>query len=264
MKIAICQTNIVFEDKEQNIAKALELIKAAAGQGADLILFPEMSFTGFSMNISLTAEDNGYSTDIMRRAAIDNKIAIGFGYVQLSNGKGENRYIILSSDGSILSDYTKIHSFAIGGERDDFSSGNILPVPVEISSQKIATFICYDLRFPEIFRAVADNCTFIAVAANWPESRREHWITLLKARAIENQVYIAGINCTGNQNGLIYCGDSMIINPSGEIIAEAARSKDEMVICEISDDTEKIRKDFPVGISRKIELYREIYNKIKK
>ena len=260
MKIALCQMNIAFEKKETNLKKALEFIKSAAAMGADLILFPEMSFTGFSMNVALTGESDDYSINTIKKAALTHNIAVSFGYVYLNGSKGENRYVLISADGEILSDYNKIHSFAIGGEREDFISGNTLPSPVSIASQKISTFICYDLRFPEIFRAVADNSTLITVAANWPKARREHWMALLKARAIENQVYIAGINCTGNQDGIEYCGDSMVINPWGKIIASAKSADEELIICEIADDTEKIRETFPVGVSRKFELYKEILN----
>lgn len=260
MKLAFCQTNIIFEDKEKNITKALGFIESAAKQGADIILFPEMSFTGFSMNISHTGESDNYTINAMLSAAKSHKIAIGFGYVQLNSDKGKNHYTVIGSSGKILSDYTKIHSFAIGGEREDFISGNTLPSPFTISSRQISTFICYDLRFPEIFRAVADNSTVITIAANWPASRREHWMALLKARAIENQVYIAGINCTGNQDGLQYCGDSMVIDPWGNVIAAAKSADEEMIICDIADDVAQIRKSFPVHESRKFELYKSIYN----
>lgn len=257
MKIAICQSNIIFEDKEENISNALKLIKASSG--ADLILFPEMSFTGFSMNISLTGETDDYTVNIIKIAAKEHNIAIGFGYVQLVGGKGENRYVIIGSNGEILSSYTKIHSFAIGGERDDFLSGNSLPAQVEIGLHKISTFICYDLRFPEIFRAVADSSTLITVAANWPKSRREHWIALLKARAIENQVYIAGINCCGTRSDIEYSGDSMIIDPWGNVIAQANSENEEILVCEIPTNVDEIRNSFPVGASRKPDLYKDIY-----
>lgn len=261
MKTAICQTNIIFENKAKNITNALEFIKSASDIGVDLILFPEMSFSGFSMNVSLIGESNAYTIDTIRQSAVNNNISIGFGYVDIINGKGKNRYVIIGSSGEILSNYTKIHSFAIGGECDDFSSGNTLPSPVKISSHTVSTFICYDLRFPEIFRAVADNSSLITVAANWPAVRREHWMTLLKARAIENQVYIAGINCTGIQNSLTYCGDSMIIDPLGNIVAQAKSSAEEMIVCEIPNNISEIRSSFPVKDSRKLNLYKDIYSR---
>ena len=259
MKAAIVQMDIRFEDKSLNLGKAYNFIQQAADSGADIIFFPEMSFTGFSMNIALTGESDGYTVSKMQNAAAVYNIAIGFGYVRLLDGKGENHYLIIDKAGNILSDYTKIHSFAIGGEREDFRSGNLLPSNASVCDMNISTFICYDLRFPEIFRAVTDRTDIITVAANWPESRREHWRTLLKARAIENQVYIIGINCVGKQSDIYYSGDSMVVDPMGNVIAEANPGIEQLLFCDISDDVKQIRKNFPVLKSRKPDLYAEFY-----
>ncbi|MGN1116541.1 MAG: nitrilase-related carbon-nitrogen hydrolase [Candidatus Ornithomonoglobus sp.] len=258
MKTAVFQTEIIFENKDKNLKRALELIKTAAEKGAEICFFPEMSFTGFSMNIGLTGESGGFTIECMKRVAAENNIAVGFGYVRLNNGRGENHYAVADKNGNILSDYVKIHSFAIGGEREDFESGNTLPTTVSTAGHKISTFICYDLRFPEIFRAVTDTSTVITIAANWPASRRGHWITLLKARAIENQAYIIGINCCGEQDGLSYSGDSMIIDPLGNVIAQAEPYKESMLLADIPADVEKKRAEFPVLASRKKELYKKL------
>ena len=257
MLTAIFQTDIKFEDKEYNLAHGKELIKHASEKGASICLFPEMSFTGFSMNISRTGECDEYTMGRIKNAAAENKIAVGFGYTALTNGKAENHYSIVNSKGELVSDYVKIHSFAIGGEKDDFISGNELPKPFSIDGHNISSFICYDLRFPEVFRAAADFSSIMTVAANWPKSRREHWITLLKARAIENQVYVIGINCCGTQGSICYSGDSMIIDPLGNVIAAAAE-REEILIADIAADTDKIRNGFPVLQSRKQAFYRDL------
>ena len=259
MKAAVVQSDIRFEDKSFNLERAYKFIQQAADSGADIIFFPEMSFTGFSMNIELTGESDDFTVCKMRNAAARNNIAIGFGYVKLVNGKGENHYLITDKAGNIVSDYTKIHSFAIGGEREDFRSGNQLPSPVTICGMNISTFICYDLRFPEIFCAVADKTDIITIAANWPESRREHWRTLRRALAIENQVYIIGINCVEKQENINYSGDSMVIDPAGNIIAEAAPGTEQLLFCDISDNVEQVRRKFPVLKSRKSDLYSKFY-----
>lgn len=258
MKLAAVQSDIRFEEKSFNLERAYKFIECAAASEADIIFFPEMSFTGFSMNIQLTGENDGYTVSLMRDAALKYNIAIGFGFVNMLDGKGENHYIIIDKDGVPVSDYTKIHSFTIGGEREDFRSGNTLPSPVRICGLNISTFICYDLRFPEIFRAVTDNSDIITVAANWPASRREHWRTLLRARAIENQVYIIGINCTGTQGKINYCGDSMVIDPMGNVLTEAVCGREQMIFCDISDSAQEIRRNFPVLDSRKTDLYCKI------
>ena len=257
MLTAIFQTDIKFEDKEYNLDHGAELIKRAAENGTSICFFPEMSFTGFSMNISRTGEKDGYTLKTIKKAAVENKIAVGFGYTALVNEKAENHYAIINSRGELVSDYIKIHSFAIGGEKDDFISGNSLPMPFSIDGHNVSTFICYDLRFPEIFRASADFSSVMTVAANWPKSRREQWITLLKARAIENQVYVIGINCCGVQESISYSGDSIVIDPLGNVISAAA-DHEEMLLVNIDADTEKIRSGFPVLQSRKQQLYRDL------
>jgi len=256
MKIAIAQTDIKFEDKEHNLKKAHELIRTAAQRGAELVLFPEMSFTGFSMNTALTGEAEPYTVTLMLDAAKKYNVAVGFGYVRLSDGKAENHYIIADA-GGVRSDYIKLHSFAIGGEGSAFRCGESLPSPVSFGGQSVSAFICYDLRFPEIFRAVCDSTDIAVVAANWPASRRAHWETLLRARAIENRFYIVGINCTGEQDGISYSGGSMVIDPDGNTLAEAGDCE-KLLTVDIPDDVKKKRRAFPVLDSRRSELYRRI------
>jgi len=139
LKIALCQTEIVFENKAENITKASKFIEDAAKKQVDLILFPEMSFTGFSMDVAKTGESDGYSVKNIIQAAKKYNIAIGFGYVALNGKKGENRYVTVGKKGEILSGYTKIHSFAIGGEREDFISGNELPELRTVIPQMVDT-----------------------------------------------------------------------------------------------------------------------------
>lgn len=259
MKIAALQSDIIFEDKLYNLKRADEFICRALSLGADLILFPEMSFTGFSMNVLKTGETDEYTIREMKRRARSSNIAIGFGYVRLREGKGENHYCIADKNGDLVSDYIKIHSFTIGGECEDFRSGKELPPVVRLCGLNIRTFICYDLRFPEIFRTSADETDIFVVAANWPKSRREHWKTLLSARAIENQAYVIGINCVGNQDNLIYSGDSMIIDPLGNVLSKAVPEREEMLVCDISKAAGTFRKEFPALESRKKELYKKLY-----
>lgn len=258
MRIALCQTNILFENKDENIRNAEQLICRAAEKDADFVIFPEMSFTGFSMNIQRTAEADGSTCSKMTELARRHNIYIGFGWVKLVGGKGENHYSIAAPDSEIISDYIKIHSFAIGGENEDFISGNELPRAVEIKGHSVSTFICFDLRFPEIFRAAADKSSLMIAAANWPEARREHWTTLLRARAVEEQVYFIGVNCVGRQGDISYSGDSMIIDPSGNILAQAGYGKEDMLICDMPNNVNEIRAAFPALKSRKPELYRSL------
>ena len=256
MKAALCQMDIVWEDKLQNYEKAKYYVEEAASKFADIILFPEMSFTGFSMNIDKTKEINEESIEIIQGFAIESRINIGFGWVKGNGSKAENHYTIINSKGKVILDYIKIHPFSYSSEDKYFISGNELK-RCKLKGIEISTFICYDLRFPEVFQAVSKYVSLIVVPANWPEQRREHWICLLKARAIENQVYILGINCVGEKNGLYYSGDSCVIDPLGNIV-EILSYKEGLLIQDIEDNIDKFRNEFLIKGDRKIDLYKKI------
>ena len=152
MKIAIAQTEIIFEQPEENLANAAAWIAQAAAAQADCIVFPEMSFTGFSMRVEKIA---GYAPKIhekMRQLAVQCGIAIGYGWTsQKQHGKGENHYTLLDKNGGVLSDYVKIHPFSYGGEDRFYHSGEKLTSAV-LGEFSVGTLICYDLRFPEVFQ----------------------------------------------------------------------------------------------------------------
>lgn len=245
-KLSVClaQTNIKFEDKEYNLKTAETLICKASGCGSDIIFFPEMSFTGFSMNTSLTREDDNYTFLKMVGFAKKYSICIGFGWTNKLDGLCENVYSILDKEGNLISRYSKIHPFSYSGEDKYFVGGNKI-VSYHINNIPCSTFICYDLRFPEVFRLISDDVHFIILPACWPASRSEHWKTLLRARAIENQIYILAINCQGDINGMYYSGDSCIINPCGEII-DMISNEPGMITYDIDDDVCKYRNEFPV------------------
>lgn len=256
MKIALAQTEIVWENKEKNIEIAEQLIMKAQSKDAKLVLFPEMSFTGFTMNTEYSAESSDFTFKILRKYAINNNIIIGFGWVKKVADKSENHYTIISQTGEVLSDYVKIHPFSYSNEDCYFCRGDKLS-HFCIDGIPFSTFICYDLRFPEVFQIASQDAHFIIIPANWPKRRREHWNTLLRARAIENQIYIIAINCIGeNIGGLEYSGDSCVINPNGDVVMKA--EGEGLWICDIYDDVEKYRSDFPVKQDRRIELYHHL------
>lgn len=265
MKLALAQIDITFEDKIKNKETAIEFIKQAADQNVDMILFPEMTLTGFSMNTSLIGEDNNETIEFFKKISSELNITIGFGYVQGTTNCKNNYSVVSPSEvpqgaptSVELVNYTKIHPFSFGSESKFYESGNEIKL-FNAFGFTIAPFICYDLRFPEIFQLASKTATLITVASTWPMKRREHWITLLKARAIENQCYIAGINRAGEENGLIYSGDSMIIDPLGNIIS-SLYMEEGLVIADINqDDVLKIRDRFRLKDDRKDSLYYKLY-----
>lgn len=261
MKISLAQIDIIWEDKEKNKEKCLGFIKKAKDDQAKMVIFPEMTLTGFSMNVDALAEVNNETVKWFEEKAKEFGIYIGFGYIEKASKKGLNNFSIVSPAGIEMSKYTKIHPFSFGNEPDFYEAGNNVII-TEIEGVKLATFICYDLRFPEIFQVASHQAQVIIVIANWPEARKEHWITLLKARAIENQCYIIGVNRFGESNGLKYSGDSMVIDPLGSVVAKCPN--DECILSSELDLNlvESVRNNFKLKEDRKEHLYiRELKNK---
>lgn len=256
MRVALAQTNIIWENKAENYEKCEQFVKQAKVQEAELVFFPEMSFTGFSMNTMKIAEDSNQTVNEIKMIALKYEVGIGFGWVKKTDLLAENHYSVINNKGESLSDYVKIHPFSYGGEDRCYSSGNQI-VQFEYGEMKFSTFICYDLRFPEIFQIASKKADVIVVPANWPEERELHWRTLLQARAIENQCYILGVNCVGTINGLNYSGCSACISPDGEILYEQ-KGKEELIVCDIINFVGEIRTSFPVKKDKRIELYHDL------
>lgn len=259
INLALAQTHIIWENKEKNYEKAAIAIEAAKRHDSELILFPEMSFTGFSMNTDITKEKDDITIRKMQSLATEYKIAIGFGWVKDCGTKCENHYTITDSNGAILSDYAKIHPFSYSGEDEKFAGGSSVTA-FTMHNIPFSNFICYDLRFPEIFQIVSKEADVIILPANWPVSRSEHWKTLLKARAIENQVYILAINCVGSIGGLGYSGDTCVVNPNGEICTMLSGSEGNLYYT-LGDDTSTYRSHFPVKNDRREAFYQALISR---
>ncbi len=253
MKIALYQMHIIWEEKEANYLQLETKLKEMYASKIDLFLLPEMSFTGFSMETDVTKERHLETVGKMAEYAKKYQLAIGFGWVKDCGEKSENHYSVIDKNGEIVSDYAKIHPFSFSGEDRKFQGGESIDV-FELGRIKCSTFICYDLRFPEIFQIASRTANVIYVPANWPAARNEHWKCLLRARAIENQVYIIAINCVGEINGLSYSGDSCIINPNGEVLVELS-DKEGVIEYELIDDVEKYRNVFQVKNDRREDWY---------
>lgn len=260
MKIGLAQMDICWEQKEENRKKCSQMIAEAKEKGVDFVVFPEMTLTGFSMDTELIAESQKNSDTIayFREEAKKNEIAVGFGVVIKGEKKAENKFIIMDSLGAILTDYSKIHPFSFGEENEHYIKGEQV-VSCQLDNFIISPLICYDLRFPEIFQVCSRKSNLIVVIANWPTLRRGHWITLLKARAVENQCFIAGVNRFGDGNGVDYSGDSIVVNPYGEIITNCL-SHEGLIVAEIDSKIAEIyRKEFRLKEDRREELYLKFY-----
>lgn len=261
MKVALAQTNIIWEDKPANEAYAFECIDQAAKLRAQAVFFPEMSLTGFSMNTNITSEKDQCTLEKFRRIAAREDIAIGIGWTKQGGTLAENHYSVIGKNGYVLSDYIKIHPFSYAKENEFFLPGNQITY-FELGNYTWSSFICYDLRFPELFQIAAQTADVILIAANWPQTRKEHWKCLLRARAIEAQCYIIAVNCVGKIHDIEYSGNSCGISPNGDILDELENEQGLLTI-DLKEDVKVFRKNFPVRQDRKWDFYATEYGRQK-
>jgi len=245
MKISVVQPDLIWEDKLQNFGK-LEKLFLPLYNNTDIVILPEMFNTGFSMNPEKLSEPPETETiNWLNKMSQNGNFGLCGSYMVKENKNYFNRWVFVNPEKECWY-YDKRHLFSMGGEDKFFSSGNKRLI-FSFRGVRISPYICYDLRFP-VWSRNRNDCDLMIYAANWPESRRVVWSTLLKARAIENQCFVAGANRIGTDGeGIKYCGDSMIIDPRGEIIASANTDNESSVTGEISlTDLSDFRKKFPV------------------
>jgi omega-amidase len=227
MKIFCVQFDILWEDKPANYARVRELLAAEIVPAGSLVLLPEMFSTGFSMNVAAVAEGSPSATEeFLAQTARELGVFVLGGLVtRRADGRGRNQAVAFSPEGKEVARYHKMQPFTLGGESQHYAAGKEIAT-FSWQNLVVAPFICYDLRFPEIFRrGVRQGAQLFAVIANWPTSRVHHWLALLEARAIENQAYVAGVNRWGTDPKQAYCGRSLIVSPRGEILADAGESE---------------------------------------
>lgn len=227
MHVIGCQLDIAWHDKPANHAKVRTLLERAHPPRDALVVLPEMFATGFSMNVAAIADDQSReTTTFLSSLAKEFQIHVLAGIVTSAPaGKGRNEAVAFDSGGREIGRYCKMHPFTFGGEREHYAAGDA-PVLFQCGEFLVAPFVCYDLRFPEAFRAaVRQGAQLFVVIANWPAPRAEHWTTLLRARAIENQACVVGVNRCGRDPENQYAGGSLIVGPRGEVLAEAGDSE---------------------------------------
>ncbi len=224
LKVSTVQADLRWEDKEQNLKMFDSLLKNLT-EASDLILLPEMFNTGFSMDAErLFEEMDGESIKWMKGIAAEKNAAIAGSLIIKEQGKYYNRLVFIEPNGKVQF-YNKRHLFCMGDEHKHYTAGEE-KLLVEFRDWKLNLTVCYDLRFPKWLRNEAYNSyDVLVVVANWPEKRMEHWDALLKARAIENQCYVIGVNRIGaDGNGIPHIGHTSVYHPFGtnEYISETA------------------------------------------
>lgn len=230
MRAHLVQTDIVWEDKAASRARAADLLRAVTIARGDLIALPEMFETGFSLNVERTADADGSSAHWLSNLARDTgAYVIGGITVMGPDGRGRNRALVHAPTGVRICSYDKVHPFSFGREGERFTGGNRVDTfewATNDERANVQPVICYDLRFPELFRVGRTaGASVYVVIANWPRERAAHWRALLIARAIENQAFVLGVNRCGEDPHVSYAGGSIAIGPKGDVLAEAGETE---------------------------------------
>jgi omega-amidase len=256
MKVAAIQHDIVWEDAERTRKNVAPLIAQAAAAGARLIVLTEMFATGFSMQPERIAEYAGGANEqfLVDQAREHGSYLVGsIAQWDRADGRARNVAVLAQPAGGVQR-YAKIHPFSYVGEDRHYAPGTqFLTVDVVANGEslRVSPFVCYDLRFADEFWARAELTDIYVVPANWPEPRREHWRTLLRARAIENQAYVLGVNRVGTVKNDRYVGDSAIVDPAGLVLVEASMGEAVLVADVTAERVAAVRKRFPFLADRR-------------
>ncbi|MDR2358753.1 MAG: amidohydrolase [Prevotellaceae bacterium] len=246
MKIALLQTDIVWEDRHANLQYCTDRINALPDD-VQLAALPEMFSTGFSMQPGKLAEtEEGDALGWLRETAIRKAIAIAGSIIAEEGGKYFNRLFFVFPDGSYKK-YDKRHLFSMSEEPQRYTAG-VQRLVVEYEGWRICPLICYDLRFPVWSRNYGDVYDLLLYVANWPAARINAWDALLPARAIENHCYVAGVNRCGKDGaGIAHNGHSQVIDCKGTVIAAAGNDGDTLIATLSLEKLNTFRAKFPAG-----------------
>lgn len=248
MQVVGVQLDIAWEDKAANYERVRSLLTDVHIEPGALIVLPELFATGFSSNVADIAESPGGPTDqfLADLARQYGAHVIGGIVMPDPSGKGRNELAVFGPDGGEIARYCKMHPMTPIGESDHYAAGDRV-VTFTCGPFIAAPFICYDVRFPEIFRqAVRRGAQLLIVIANFPAVREAHWLALLAARAIENQAYVVGVNRCGNDPNYAFNGRSQIIDPRGQIMVDGGNGEQVITADPDIDALTEYRQQFPV------------------
>ncbi len=257
LKISLAQLTFHFGDVDKNVDLALRWIDDAAENNCDLILLPELWASGYDLENwkqYATPIDRGVFK-ILTEYAEKYKIAIGSSLLELNDGQAYNTFILHGNDGNIWGKYQKIHRFRLLKEEKWLGAGDSI-VLAKTPWGLVGLSICYDLRFPEMFRPYAIAGARLTLnVAEWPERRVTHWTKLLQARAIENQMFLVGVNKVGESQGVKLGGYSTVVDPWGIPLVEGDNSEALLTVEIDLSEADKARKHIPVFQDRRPEIY---------
>ncbi|EAX47938.1 Nitrilase/cyanide hydratase and apolipoprotein N-acyltransferase [Thermosinus carboxydivorans Nor1] len=257
MRIALVQMKVIAGAVAENRRRGLALAQEGAAR-ADVVVLPEIWTTGYALReVDKWAEDvEGLTISEMSNISRKYGAYIIAGSIPLrKNGKVYNGAVVIGPDGNVAAEYRKIHLFSMMGEERFFAAGD-RRCTFNLKGVTAGIAICYDLRFPELFRVLAlDGAQIVFLPAEWPTARGEHWHLLSRTRAIENQVFLCVVNCVGEHKGNPFYGHSMLIGPSGEVLAEGG--EEETILYAEADFAlvAKAREKMSVWQDRRPEVY---------
>lgn len=258
MRIAIIQSDVFFGDSKRNYANMSTKICNAMKENPDIILLPELWNTGYDLiNSNYLADINcvlakNYFSSLATKYCVN---IIGGSVLKKSEIGITNTLLCFDRSGECISEYDKVHLFKLMNEHKYLKPGSNLNI-FDLENVKSAGLICYDIRFPEWIRAhTVQGAKVIYLVAEWPIERVSHWKALLTCRAIENQCYVVACNRSGKDQNNQFAGNSMIIDPWGEIIVEAG-PEPVIIFADIDlSKVDKIRKEIPIFQDRRVDLY---------
>lgn len=257
LTVALAQIDIVLGDPAANLAHVSDLAAQAAAAGAELLVLPELWSTGYALDRAeelATPLDSGVFAELAKLAR-QHQIAICGSALSQGPGRPTNTAVLFGPDGAALGAYSKIHLFGLMNEDQWLSPGNNAPV-IDTPWGPTALAICYDLRFPELLRSYAvRGAGVVILPSEWPHPRGEHWRTLVQARAIENQCFVLACNRVGSDRANTFCGHSMIVDPWGAVVAEAAEAPTLLTATLDLSLIETVRSRMSVLRDRRPDLY---------
>jgi omega-amidase len=258
LTISLGQFDVELGRPAENLTQVAVMTAEAARRGSDIVVFPELWSTGYDLENAAThstAIDQGIFTEVAALARKHEIHVLGSCLSVLRPGKFGNTAVLFGPGGQVLADYSKIHLFRLMDEEQHLTAGDHLAL-VDTMWGKTGLAICYDLRFPELFRAYAlGGARIVFLPSEWPHPRLAHWQTLLRARAIENQMYIVACNRVGMSKEVNFFGHSCVIDPWGESIIESGEG--EMLLTATIDlgQVDAVRARIPIFADRRHDLY---------
>jgi len=257
LMISLAQMNIALGDVKKNTAQMEKWTAEAARRGSHMVVFPELWSTGYALDQSkeLSSTLNTGTFNDMSGAAVGSKISVVGSVLEKRALEVANSAAFFAPNGRMLGIYRKVHLFRLMDE-DKWLQPGASPLAMDLPWGNTGLAICYDLRFPELFRRYAvEGAKMIIIPAEWPIERIEHWRALLIARAIENQCYIVACNSAGQTGDTTFGGNSMIVDPWGKVVVAGGESPN-LLTAEIEmDAVDEIRKRIPIFEDRRTDIY---------